>query len=448
VIIDEYENAKEYQKDLNTYIKKVDSSEGISYRIGMRTEGMFCYDTDLGESIQVDRDFLLKKLVIKEQKAFKEFLKVICEKRLQASNFFSIYKITDIEHLLGKTEDVEKEVLDVVKNSSIGAIKHFDLLKSELDSECFEDALKKLKHSDNPLIEMLNILWVIRGVSIEETEAQMKEYISGNAKRTSKYSRDYIDKYKYQLAFILLNIYKRNQKLKKLYYSFNTFTFLATGSVNDFISLCRNTFYQLDKNYYNNIEVYPQISPVLQTNGAVKTANEQLGKIKANDENGLQMYTYVMNLGNWFSLFHKDSKAKYPETNQFALENEAEVDSRPLLKQCLKSMLKWGVLVKKHEIQSISIGRRKGTIYYLNHIFAPIFNISYRIRGGYNPILPTELFEKMLYNSMEADEIEKELDKIKNRRIEEKKSLRKKISENIEAVNAKQLTLFNEDEIK
>lgn len=443
VIIDEYENAKEYQKDLNTYIKKVDNTENISYRIGMRTEGMFTYDTELGESLQVDRDFLLKRLIFKDIRTFKGFLKVICEKRLQASKFFSAYNITDIELLLGKSEDVEEEALNVVKNSGLGPVEHFNLLKRDISPEEFNRALKELRYPQNPLIEMLNIIWVLRGVSVENTSAQMREYLSGKAKRNSKYARDYIDKYKYQLAFILLNIYKRNQKLKKLYYSFNTFAFLATGSVNDFISLCRNTFYQLDVSYYNRIESHPRISPVLQTNGAAKTAHEQLGKIKANDENGLQMYTYVMNLGNWFSLFHKDPKAKYPETNQFAFENEAEIGLRPSLEQSLKSMLKWGALVKKEGIQSITIGRRKGSVYYLSHIFAPLFNISYRIRGGYNPVLPTELFEKMLNNSMDAGEIERYLTGIKQQRAEKRKSLQKQQNES--TYDALQLSLFTEE---
>jgi hypothetical protein len=409
----------------------------------MRTEGMFSYETDLGESLQVDRDYLLKRLIFKDHRTFKKFLKVICEKRLQSSNLFSSYKITDIELLLGKNEDVVAETLNVVKNSTLGPVKHFDLLKGRLNTEDFKKALNELRCPENPLIEMLNIIWVLRNKSIEETSAQMKEYLSRKAKRNSKYNRDYIDKYKYHLAFILLNIYKRNQKLKKLYYSFNTFAFLATGSVNDFISLCRNTFYQLDTSYYDRIESHPQIPSVLQTNGAAKTAHEQLGKIKANDENGLQMYTYVMNLGNWFSLFHKDPEAKYPETNQFAFENEAEIDSRSSIKQCLKSMLKWGALVKKQEIQSISIGRRKGSIYYLNHIFAPLFNISYRIRGGYNPVLPTELFEKMLNNSMDADEIDRCLAGIKRQRSEQIRFLQKQQNERPFSDNTLQLSLFD-----
>lgn len=409
IIIDEYENAKEYQQNLNSYIKKVDHNENISYRIGMRIEGIYTYDTSLGEPLQVNRDFLLKKLYFQHNHIFKNFLKTVCEKRLSKNTFFNSYQITDISDLLGKSENVENEIIQAIRNTHTSKLKHFDLLEQNVDKETYALALEKLRCENNPLLEMLNIIWILRGSSVDETSTQMNKYLSGNLDKSSKYRRDYIDKYKIQLAFILLNLYKK----KKLYYSFNTFSFLATYSVNDFISLCRNTFYQLDSNYFENIKHNPIIPATLQTNGAIKTALEQLGKIKANDENGLQMYTYIMNLGNWFSLFHKDTHAKYPETTQFAFENDADIYSTEPLNKCLKSMLKWGVLIKKPEIQSISIGRRKGTIYFLNHIFAPLFNISYRIRGGYNPILPTSLFSDMLSKSMEPNEIEKNISNLK-----------------------------------
>lgn len=404
IIIDEYENAQAYQRNINTYIKKVDSTEKITFRIGMRIEGISSYDTELGnEFLQVDRDFLLKRLVFKNNTEYKKFLRLISEKRLKSSSFFSTYNVTDIEILLGSREDVVEEALSVVE---INPLKHFELLKSKLEASEFKKVLELLKCPNNPLIEMLNIIWILRGTSIDETYKQMTDYLMGNYNKNSKYKRDYVDKYKYQLVFILLNIHKQKQKLKKMYYSFNTFAFLSSGSVNDFISLCRNTFYELDNYYFANIEKQAMIPPVVQTNGAAKTALEQLGKIKANNENGTQMYTFVMNMGNWFTQFHKDPFAKYPETNQFAFENEALVESRPLLKSNLKSMIKWGVLIKKDRIQSISIGRRKGNVYYLNHIFAPIFNISYRIRGGFNPVLSTYLFEQMLFNSLEPKDIE------------------------------------------
>lgn len=76
-----------------------------------------------------------------------------------------------------------------------------------------------------------------------------------------------------------------------------------------------------------------------------------------------------------------------------------------MLKRNLKYMLKWGVIEKKHNKQRISIGRRKGNLYYLNRLLAPIFGISYRTRGGYNFVITTDVFERMLSNSMDATTI-------------------------------------------
>jgi hypothetical protein len=366
----------------------------------MRTEGMFTYETEFGETLQIDRDFLLNKLICDNNKKYQELLKEICRKRLLCNDFFNNKKILDIEKILGKKENIVKEACSVIKKSKLNDTKHFERLK---DKTNYQEILKELRYSDDPLLEMLNVLWVERKIPIDEIKKNMDEFISGKISKNSKYKRDYTDKYNYQLAFTLLHIYNNNKKLKKLYYSFNTFTFLSNGSVNDFISLCRNTFYQLDSTYFSKIDDDPLIPFELQTNGASKTAYDQLDKIKSNNENGLQMHTFVMNIGNLFSLFHKEYGEKYPETNQFAFIDEAEIENHPNLAKCLRSLLKWGAIIKKAKPQSISIGKRKGSVYYLNHIFAPIFNISYRIRGGHNPTISTRLFEKMISNSLEND---------------------------------------------
>jgi len=260
----------------------------------------------------------------------------------------------------------------------------------------------------------MNVVWVLRGNSIDETKERMKEYLAGDLDRTSKYRRDYVDKYKYQLVLSLLKIYSKNGD--KLYYSFTTFSFLSSGSVNDFISLCRNTFFQLDDDYYKNIVNAPLIPSELQRIGALKTASNQLDIIRKNNENGTEMALFILNIGELFSFIHKECGLKYPETTQFAFENESEIIQDKNLKIILNRLLKWGVIIKKPMIQSISIGQHKGNIYYLNHIFAPIFNISYRIRGGYNPILSTELFKKMLYHPMNGKDIHKMLVVTKKKR--------------------------------
>lgn len=410
IIIDEYENVNKYQKIFNTFIKKVDSSEKITYRIGMRVEGMSTMETDVGnELLQINRDFLLKRLIFTDHNKYKKFLFSISEKRLSYSPFFSSHNLTNIKELLGIREDLEAEAKSILNNlQKQKREKHFDLLKENIkDRDELKYAISELKCPEHPLMEMLNIIWVLRGRTVEETKSQMKEYIDGKADKNSKYRNDYVNKYKYQLIISLLKSHQRIAK--KQYYSFNTFAFLSSGSVNDFISLCRHTFYQLDNTYYENINKDKRIPQELQTNGAKITALEQLQNIQLNRENGTEMHTFLLNLGSLFSYIHREKGVKYPETNQFAFENESEIYRNKELYPVLKRLLKWGGIIKKQNMQSISIGQRKGNIYYLNHIFAPLFNISYRIRGGYNPVLSTELFKKMLYNSMEGKDIDNEL---------------------------------------
>lgn len=47
-----------------------------------------------------------------------------------------------------------------------------------------------------------------------------------------------------------------------------------------------------------------------------------MDKIRLCSEYGTEMYSFAMNIGGLFKLLHRDIYAKYPETNQFAFENE------------------------------------------------------------------------------------------------------------------------------
>ena len=135
---------------------------------------------------------------------------------------------------------------------------------------------------------------------------------------------------------------------------------------------------------------------------------------------------------------NKDVYAKYPETNQFAFENEVEIEGRPLLKEVRNSLIKWGVIVKRPRIQSISIGRRKGTLYYLNRIFSPIFGISFRTRGGYNFVMPTTLFEILLKEAWDAEKIRSWKDKKNN----DTPLANNESHKNAEAIDPDQISLF------
>lgn len=407
IIIDEYENAGEYQRILNTLIKQVDHTSNVTYRIGVRPKGILTLQTNIGnEVLQIDRDFLLYVLQSKQMTAYKKFVEQVANRRLSSISYYAEQGLVDIKELLGSKENLDSEATSVVKGSK----KHFEILKKKFEKREYDKVVRILEYPKSPLIEMLNIVWVLRGVHYSKVKIAMDGYMNGiyKEKKTSedvelakKYKLDYSDKYRFQLLFILLGIYSQSKK----YYSFNTFAYLSSGAVNDFISLCRNVFYLLDEAYLKEKIDNCMIPILIQAKGAELTAIEQMDKIRLCNEHGLEMYSFAMNMGELFKFYHKDVYAKYPETNQFAFKNEIEIESRPLLNSVRNSLIKWGVIVKRPRIQSISIGRRKGLLYYLNRIFCPIFGISYRTRGGYNFVLSTELFEILLKELLEADKI-------------------------------------------
>lgn len=441
VIIDEYENAGEYQRILNTLLKQVDHMSNVTYRIGVRPKGMITLNTNVGtEFLQIDRDFLLYVLQTQTMTDYKNFVQEIANRRLRGISFFEERGLTDIKTLLGKKENLDEEARVLIKNNPT---KHFEILRKKVPLDEYEKTVERIRYTSSPLMEMLNIVWVLRGVSSEKVHIAMYGYINGRHKEkghseeielAKKYKLDYSDKYRSQMMYILLGIYAQNKK----YYSFNTFAYLSSGAVNDFISLCRNVFYLLDESYYDKANIEPLIPISIQAKGAENTAIEQMEKIRLCSEYGTEMYSFAMNIGGLFELLHRDIYAKYPETNQFAFENETEIENRPLLKDVRNSLIKWGVIVKRPRIQSISIGRRKGTLYYLNRIFSPIFGISFRTRGGYNFVMPIPLFEILLKESWDAEKIKSWKDK-KNKGD---KSSDCKVGKSEEDIYPKQISIF------
>ena len=409
IIIDEYENAAKYQKELNTLLKQVDEKERITFRVGVRPNGISTNATNIGdEFLQNNRDYLLYSFSIptgtSQMSKYKNFLREVANKRLKKVPLLDEYGMTNIESLLGSKEDLEAEGRSIVKNRK----NHFySILGNKISNIEFNNIYSALKNDDNPLLEMLNLLWLQRGISINDINKAMNSFLNNNYDNPSelsyKYHMDYVNKYKYSLLFMLINIYGA----KKQYYSFNTFAYLSTGAINDFISLCRNTFYQFDEQYISKIKEIkqPYIDIKYQTQGAYDTSVEQLNKINLCNDNGNKMYCFIMNLGNMFREYHKDLEAKYPETNQFAFSDIISIQTVPASYSILTSLLKWGAILKKSRIQSISIGKRKGEIFIINKIFAPLFNISYRTRGGYNPILTSGKFIEMSYKPLEPAEI-------------------------------------------
>ncbi len=398
VVLDEYENLGVFKRIVNTLIKQVDETCNLTYRIGMRPAGMDGDNaTRIGiERLQVDRDYILRKLVFSDSKEYKKFVVEVSRKRLGSVEVYADNKLTDIGEILGKNEDWDEEAKAVAKGK-----KQFELIEKCFDDEKeFEDAVRLLSN-DEKLLEMYNILLVSRGdYSYLEVEENCRNYIKlRNEKRlieakgdVRKYQLGYGDKYRLALLFLLRAIYGES----KWYYSLNTFVFLSSGSINDFISLCRNTFKYVNRDMIEDLIKGKTIPISTQTLGARDTAEDQRRKVAQSNRHGNEMYSFIENLGGAFEEYHRDSAVKYPETNQFAFTDEIRIKNDPELSEYLIDLINSGVIIRKQNRQLKSIGQPRGNIYQLNRIFAPLYQFSYRTRGGYNQMITTELFGKML----------------------------------------------------
>ena len=157
-----------------------------------------------------------------------------------------------------------------------------------------------------------------------------------------------------------------------------------------FINLCREIianalFYESDS-FFEKITV----SPSIQSKAIHKFSADEFDDICSIIQNGESIRKLILNIGNTFALFHKDRKVRYPETNQFVsdyltLESEG--------KDTLQMAQRWSMIIKRSTPQRLSMDiNKRGDIFYINRVFSPLFNISYRFRGGFNVFIkPNEL---------------------------------------------------------
>jgi len=222
ILLDEYENLGIFQTLVNTLIKQVDDTANLTYRLGMRPAGMDNNRTNVaGEHLQVDRDFLLRRLEYENFSEYKQFALDISKRRLESVDVFRENQLCDINNILGKTEDFDEEAKQVVKKGT----KHFKLIKSSFSKEGMEDVIRELS-CEEKLMEMYNILRVLRGEDYKKTGELCRQYRELNKKadavkddELNKYHHDYSNKYRVTLLYMLLTIYGE----RKLYYSVNTF---------------------------------------------------------------------------------------------------------------------------------------------------------------------------------------------------------------------------------
>lgn len=390
-LLDEYENFSAHQQVVvNTLLKF--TRPQIKFRIGMRLEGFRTFETIAEEDfIKEGREYrkVVFEEVLNKDKGYHQFLTEIAKKRLEAVPILKEKHFTDIRSILGKEEHLEEEALELAKNKPNKVYQQFS---KKLPSE----QLDQVRYPKNPLMELLNFIWLERGVSPQKTVKSMLDYVEKRKTDDgAKYRLDYVDKYKLSLMFLLCSIYRK----PKQYYSFNTFAFLSSGIVGHFIELCRRSFAIAGWGDDKLIE-QGKISNDFQSQVAREFSADELHQISRIEVHGGQISRFIRNMGNIFRDYHLDLKMRYPETNQFAMNLDAIQDAK--LGDAMRAAIKWSVIQRKPNLQSKNPGEHLEDLYTINRIFAPSFQISYRTRGGKS----ISLNEEMVAELMNSDDID------------------------------------------
>lgn len=409
VLLDEYENFLEYEQRIVNSIIKL--SDNIAFRVGMRPMGFHTFDTvSENEFIKEKRDYrniLLENPLIKKEgdgAGYILFLKGIAEKRLSSVPCFAEKGMIDLSSFLGEKEDPVSEANKIVK----GRKKHIDVYLNEIErtykkrKEKFritKEQLEKLLCDENPLYEMQNMRMLLKPYPVDFVIKAYSDYCNGvESDECKKYANDYVNKYKLAYVFVLRSIYRVESKQ---YYGVTDFAYLSSGIAGTFIELCRCAFQYAF--FSEKAELFlGHISPEIQTKAARDVGKSELDQVKRISKVGNYVYNLAINLGRRFIVDHIDKRIKYPETNQFSfnsrlLENKSKED------ETFQAAVMWSVIQKKKDLQQAGIGKDDEEVYVLNRIFAPVFNISVRTRGGNNPALDAEKFKSYL---SEEDAIE------------------------------------------
>lgn len=384
IAIDEYENFSEnQQRFVNSMIRS--TGENVGFRLGMRSEGIKTFATVQPEEfIKENSDYRVVRFrdILVGQKQYRSFLVEMARKRLEGVPLFREAGMTSIKTILGEEDDV-KEASDIV--SSRPTRSHFNLLSRHVpEGYTFDEVVTLLRHPENPLLEMLNIVYVLRGHDPAAINQAMREYLSlkplpreggpSSLLTKEKYRMDYTDKYKLTLLFLLADYYK----VEKKYYGFNIFSFISSGIVRNFVNLCKTSFLKASFEVGDDVVLdEKRIRPSYQHEAAKEEALIELNNVLKMTDHPNEVYNFAKNLGNVFAEYHRDVRMRYPETNTFYVKGLGSKN-----KEILRTAIRWSIVQPKLRLQRPAPGEALKNIYALNRLLCPLYNISYRTRGG------------------------------------------------------------------
>jgi len=424
ILLDEYENLlSQQQKIVNTLIKHV--KHPTTFRIGTRLHGFKTFDTlNKGEFLMEDADYrkiLFEDILLSHDKKYKDLLKKVAKKRLESAPEFKESGLLDISEWLGNLSPVEealnvvgnlqKENLNITKYKEMKHIKEIinEFKKRNISEVEIDKLLPKLIYLKNPLIEMLNLLLLRRDYKTTDVVKLFVSYINdkkGNPEY-KKYNELY-NKNDMALLFQLISLYRPKQKM---YAGFNAFSMLSSGIIRNFLELCYQSF---------NISLFSEGKELLkekqipfknQTEGAEIRAEKFFETIERIPEYGNEIKSLVRSLGAVFSAWHKDPRLKEPEVTYFCVDKTSLSDEA---RRILDTAVQWSVLQEKVPMKGKTSAEPLLDVYALNHILAPYFKISYRLRGRIPQFYEEDIEKLMLVKKGRKESVIKRLSRLKD----------------------------------
>ncbi len=398
LLVDEFENLPvDLQKMFNTMIKFCKS--GMSMRIGRRSENIVTTATvNSVEYLREGNDYRLIVLDYQGQdiQELKPYLLGIAEKRLEA--FEGIEISNNLAKILGEKEDLDAECDRIIANRTT----HLDILLREnpkiADEKLRQQIIQIISYPKNRIAETLCALWVSRSEDSEDlltsarvaAEAMRAQFEKGEHPLKEKFANDYNNKYRYALTVFICSAYKKD----KAYYSFNTLCYLSEGNARTFINLCKaiiSDAFFYEKKYFTTTG---QVSVDSQSRAIRDYSISEFNSVCSIIQNGKSIKNLILGIGNVFSEYHKDKLIRYPETTQFTFSPE---DLTATCKDVVDIAESWALIKRRREMQRLSAGvGQEGYLYAINRVFSPIFNISYRVRGGVNVVFSAEDIDQMI----------------------------------------------------
>lgn len=390
IYIDEYESLTEWQQRIvNTLIKT--SNKDIIYNVGMKPMGMKTYSTLAAEEqLQETHDYKFIKLDdLFQLDEYKSTVLQICKRRLELfqENENITIQSTDIRDFLGDS-DISKEIAFFEGKEEPRFFKRLKHIIENSGIEDVDEAIKILCETAPLVNARLHLALLMRTKYAPTVKELLESYLAwknqekGNVKG-EKYS-EWLHTAKNGIVFLLAKEYHT----KKMYYGWEMFLALSSGTIRYFLELCEQTINIALREDFD-WSTKGAININLQSRAAHFVSKKKIMEIESYAEEGRRLRIFVQCLGELFQDLHRNENLTLaePEPNHFSADS---LNQSNLLKNYISSAVQWSVLQITSSTKDKESIKTNVLDYHLNKIYAPYFGISCFRKRKIN-LTPSEL---------------------------------------------------------